>query len=105
RPVPEGVRTGGAFGKDAHRVLQGGHRKGSHEHTRFVFLGYEFRARQARSRQGKYSTASARLSWLMEASRANRPPGQTRVMKCSANTRKRSWPELDTPALSKIALM
>ncbi len=32
---------------------QDGRRRGSHEHTRFVFLGYEFRARQARSRQGK----------------------------------------------------
>ncbi|HXW80094.1 MAG TPA: group II intron reverse transcriptase/maturase [Acidimicrobiales bacterium] len=29
-------------------------RRGSHEHTSFTFLGYQFRARKARSKEGKY---------------------------------------------------
>jgi hypothetical protein len=33
-----------------------GNRRGSHEHTTFTFLGFTFRARKARSRQGKYFT-------------------------------------------------
>jgi hypothetical protein len=29
-------------------------RRGSHEHTRFEFLSYEFRARRVRTKAGKY---------------------------------------------------
>lgn len=31
-----------------------GRRRGSHEHTRFEFLGYEFRVRRVKSREGRY---------------------------------------------------
>ena len=34
-----------------------GKRRGSHEHTSFTFLGYAFRARKARSKDGKYFTS------------------------------------------------
>jgi RNA-directed DNA polymerase len=34
-----------------------GKRQGSHEHTSFTFLGFTFRARQARSKNGRYFTS------------------------------------------------
>ena len=34
-----------------------GKRRGSHEHTSFTFLGFTFRARQARSKNGSYFTS------------------------------------------------
>ena len=36
---------------------QDGQRRGSHEHTSFTFLGYEFRQRAARSKHGQQFTA------------------------------------------------
>ncbi len=34
-----------------------GKRRGSHEHTSFTFLGYQFRARKAKSKDGRYFTS------------------------------------------------
>ena len=36
---------------------QDGKRRGDHEHTSFTFLGYAFRARKARSKDGRYFTS------------------------------------------------
>ncbi len=44
----------GALHPDKTRIIycKDGHRRGSHEHTSFTFLGYTFRARKNRSRHG-----------------------------------------------------
>jgi len=50
--------VGLALHPDKTRIVycKDGKRRGSHEHTSFTFLGYQFRARPARGKNGKYFT-------------------------------------------------
>lgn len=73
------MKTRVVYCKDARR-------RGSHEHVAFTFLGYEFRARRARSKDGRHfdgfgpgisPAASKELRQTMRGWRLNRRSGKT----------------------------